>query len=304
MKKALVSVLFLFAFSFSFSQTFSLTDSKVKVGSYYRDYRMNFAHKALHPDCYPLMDSVVNFMKTNRFVKLEIGVHTDYRGSAEANNKLSQFYAKIILDHLLLKGIDSSRLEAVGYGEKRPLKVYSGDTLLYTLTEIYINKFATGKSKEEYEALMRKNRRVEFKILTNKPTFSLTDTNIVSYGYHRTYNILFDLGKATLRQESFSHLDSVVAFLNNNPKIKLEIGVHSDSRGPQTSGSHLTMNRASAISNYLISKGISIDRLYAKGYSCVRPLITDVQISKLKTKEEIEDAHHKNRRVEFTILAI
>lgn len=136
-------------------------------------------------------------------------------------------------------------------------------------------------------------------------TFSLTDTTIFSGSCYRSYSIFFDLGKATLRAESYAHLDSVVTFLNNNPKVKLEIDVHSDSRSKNISSStHLTMNRACSIRDYIVSKGIPSNRLVAKGYDAHKPLISDVEIKKLKTKDEIESAHQKNRRVEFTILAI
>lgn len=137
-------------------------------------------------------------------------------------------------------------------------------------------------------------------------TFSLTDTNIAS-GYYRSYSTFFYLGKAELLPQCFSHLDSVVNFLNNNPSIKLEIGYHSDSRSckqQETSSVRLYEARAKSILNYFISKGIDTNRLVAKGFGCKKLLISDNELNKLKTPEEIEAAHQKNRRVEFTILAI
>lgn len=135
-------------------------------------------------------------------------------------------------------------------------------------------------------------------------TFSLTDTNIVSGGYYRSYSIFFDLGKATLNPTCFSNLDSVVTFLNNNPSIKIEIGFHADLRTTKNSCTNLSSARAKSIADYFISKGVSPDRLLPKGYSSFKPIIPQKSIDKLKTKEEIEVAHQKNRRVEYRILAI
>ena len=55
---------------------------------------------------------------------------------------------------------------AKGYGEKRPLEVKDATgNLLYSLSEAYITKATKGQSKEEFEALMQKNRRTVFSVL-------------------------------------------------------------------------------------------------------------------------------------------
>jgi outer membrane protein OmpA-like peptidoglycan-associated protein len=64
----------------------------------------------------------------------------------------------------------------------------------------------------------------------------------------------------------------------------------------------LSLSRAQSIVDYLIGKGISADRLKAVGYGAVKVLVSDNEIDKLKTPEEKELAHAKNRRTEFKIL--
>ena len=54
--------------------------------------------------------------------------------------------------------------------------------------------------------------------------------------------------------------------------------------------------------DYLISKGIAADRMTAKGYGETKPIINDKQIALLKTPEEKEAAHSKNRRTDFRVL--
>ncbi|MBN8695752.1 MAG: OmpA family protein [Bacteroidetes bacterium] len=98
---------------------------------------------------------------------IELSSHTDYRGSDAANQKLSEARAKSCVDYLISKGINPARLKAKGYGEKAPVEVKDADgKVMYTLTEAYINKTTKGKSKEEYEALMQKNRRTVFSVLS------------------------------------------------------------------------------------------------------------------------------------------
>lgn len=97
---------------------------------------------------------------------IELSAHTDSRGSDKDNLVLSNNRAKACFDFLVSKGIPAVRMIPKGYGEKRPLEVRdSQGNILYVLTEAYIMKNTKGKSKEEYELLMQKNRRTVFSVL-------------------------------------------------------------------------------------------------------------------------------------------
>jgi outer membrane protein OmpA-like peptidoglycan-associated protein len=80
-------------------------------------------------------------MKENAQMKIEISGHTDKTGSEPLNFKLSGARAKAVVDYLIQKGIDRSRMEFRGYGSLQPISD---------------NTTAAGRAK---------NRRVEFKIL-------------------------------------------------------------------------------------------------------------------------------------------
>jgi peptidoglycan-associated lipoprotein len=103
----------------------------------------------------------------NPNIVIELSSHTDYRGSDVANQKLSEARAKSCVDYLISKGINPERLKFKGYGEKRPLEVDADldGKIDFTLSEAYINKVTKGKPKEEYEALMQKNRRTVFGVV-------------------------------------------------------------------------------------------------------------------------------------------
>ena len=115
-------------------------------------------------------------------------------------------------------------------------------------------------------------------------------------------NVFFDLGKATLRPESFVELDKLLEFLQKNPSIKIEIGGHTDTRGDDKENLTLSTNRAKSVFDYLLGKGIAMERLTFKGYGETQPVVTDAAIAKLASDKEKETAHQSNRRTEYKII--
>jgi outer membrane protein OmpA-like peptidoglycan-associated protein/tetratricopeptide (TPR) repeat protein len=116
-------------------------------------------------------------------------------------------------------------------------------------------------------------------------------------------NIFYDYDKATLRPESKNELERLIKLLKDNPTIKIELSAHTDSRGSDSYNLDLSNRRAQSVVDYVITGGIAKDRLVAKGYGETKLLVTDVDIAKLKTNTEKEDAHQQNRRTEFKILS-
>ena len=133
--------------------------------------------------------------------------------------------------------------------------------------------------------------------------FSLNDTVFATGSCYRAQGTIFQPGTAALDPHCFPTLDSVAALMTAHPGMKLQIGVHCDSRTPDYK-IDLTRPRAQSIRNYLLGKQIAPERLEAFGYGKTRPLITDATIAVFKTKEEMELAYRQNRRVEFRIIAL
>jgi outer membrane protein OmpA-like peptidoglycan-associated protein len=80
----------------------------------------------IRPESYPRLDSVVEYMMYKRSARIEISGHTDNVGNPKANKQLSEKRAQACRDYLIQKGIDPSRITAVGYGDERPIA--SNDT--------------------------------------------------------------------------------------------------------------------------------------------------------------------------------
>ena len=108
----------------------------------------------------------------------------------------------------------------------------------------------------------------------------------------RLNNVFFDFDKYFLRPESFLELDRVVKLLNENPAIEIEMSAHTDAKGSDEYNYTLSDNRARSVTEYILSKGISPNRIRSKGYGETKPVATN----------ETDDGRQLNRRVEFTIL--
>jgi outer membrane protein OmpA-like peptidoglycan-associated protein len=105
-------------------------------------------------------------------------------------------------------------------------------------------------------------------------------------------NIYFDFDSYELKPESFSELDRLYKFLNDNPEIKVEISAHTDASGSDEYNLALSQKRAESVVNYLISNGMGSDRLIAKGCGESQPVADN----------ETEQGKALNRRVEMKIL--
>ncbi|MFT7156937.1 MAG: outer membrane protein OmpA-like peptidoglycan-associated protein [Parvicella sp.] len=132
--------------------------------------------------------------------------------------------------------------------------------------------------------------------------FTFTDSTFQEGNKFITYNIIFDFARDSFRENDTKMVDSLVDFCKANPNLVIEIGVHSDGRGSNHYATSLTVKRANTIRDYLIQNGILEDYIIAKGYEGRNLLISTEEIENLKTQEEKEKAHQKNRRIEITIL--
>lgn len=106
-------------------------------------------------------------------------------------------------------------------------------------------------------------------------------------------NIFFDFDKATLRPESTNELERLTKLLNDVPTLKIEISGHTDSKGADDYNKKLSNNRAKAVVDYLVSKGIAADRLTYVGYGEEQPIATN----------DTDEGRQLNRRTEFKILS-
>lgn len=107
-------------------------------------------------------------------------------------------------------------------------------------------------------------------------------------------NIFFEVNKWDLQPQSRAELNKLIAFLNANKTVKIELSGHTDNTGDKKQNEILSNNRAKAVYDFLIMEGkITPDRLSYKGYGDSKP----------KVPNDTAENKAKNRRTEFKITA-
>jgi outer membrane protein OmpA-like peptidoglycan-associated protein len=84
-------------------------------------------------------------------------------------------------------------------------------------------------------------------------------------------NVFFDSGKSTLRAESNKELSELLEYMNLKKSLVIEIAGHTDNVGAADANQKLSEDRANAVRQYLIKKGIDPERVRAKGYGDTQP---------------------------------
>ncbi|MBK6264986.1 OmpA family protein [Marivirga sp. S37H4] len=102
-------------------ETIRLRKAEVGSSKVLRYIFFDFGKATLKAESDDELNKMVNFLEQNNNVNVEIAGHTDNIGNDAFNKKLSQLRANRVMKYLVDKGIDKNRLNAVGYGEERPL---------------------------------------------------------------------------------------------------------------------------------------------------------------------------------------
>ncbi|MCC7232022.1 MAG: OmpA family protein, partial [Bacteroidia bacterium] len=112
-------------------------------------------------------------------------------------------------------------------------------------------------------------------------------------------NIYYDLDKYEIRADAAAGLDKLVQIMLDNPDIRIELSSHTDSRADDKYNMILSQKRAESAVNYIVGKGISRDRITARGYGETQ-LVNRCSNGVECTEEE----HQANRRTEFKVISI
>lgn len=105
-------------------------------------------------------------------------------------------------------------------------------------------------------------------------------------------NIFFDTGQSKLRPESYAELGVLYKLLFDNENLKIEVSGHTDNVGSAALNQRLSENRARAVVEFLVERGIDQQRLSFKGYGFTRPVASN----------DTEEGRQLNRRTEFEII--
>jgi outer membrane protein OmpA-like peptidoglycan-associated protein len=103
--------------------------------------------------------------------------------------------------------------------------------------------------------------------------------------------LLFETNKSTLRSEHFATLNSIVDYLVLHPERSVKISGHTDDTGSEGHNLTLSKRRADVVAEYLVNRGVDINRVETFGFGSAKPLVVNTT----------DEGRKKNRRVELLI---
>ena len=128
----------------------------------------DFDKATLRPESTEALDQLVKLLNENPHVTIELSAHTDYKGSNEYNERLSQRRAESVVKYLIEHGIASDRLTPKGYGEEKPKTIRRKLTEKYPFlkeNDVLTEEFVKTLDEEQQEQCNQLNRRTEFRVL-------------------------------------------------------------------------------------------------------------------------------------------
>lgn len=211
------------------------------------------------------LNAAGEFLKKYPDVKAVIEGHTDDVGSDQSNLQLSQRRADSVLQYLVGRQVDASRISTVAHGEAQPIA--SNDT----------------------EAGKRENRRIHTKIDCVKDVagLSLPETRITVAAL-----VEFDANSVTVKDQYHSDLEKAANYLRDNPNVTAHVEGHAADLTATQRAQQISEQRAANVVDYLVEKfGIERSRLTAEGFGKTRRVAYNTR----------EEGKQQNRRVNIVL---
>ena len=136
----------------------------------------DFDKATLRPESQMALDELVKLLNENPNITIELSAHTDYKGSDQYNERLSQRRAESVVNYLIANGIAADRLTPKGYGEGKPKRIKRKVAERYLFLkegDILTEDFIAQLPEEQQEQCNQLNRRTEFIVL--RTTYGLFD---------------------------------------------------------------------------------------------------------------------------------
>ncbi len=222
-----------------------------------------------------ILENRADFLVKHATIGYEIAGHTDIVGTDDHNKELSEKRAEIVLYYLASQGVPPRQMVPVGYGKHEIL------------------------DPDPTEEAQMKNRRAEVRVTASAslvPEFELENIGDLPAGTPIEI-VCFNYDDDRLMPIQRAFLEKTVRLLKKHPNIALEITGHTYGEGTENQMAALSRRRINSVRDYLVSNGISRDRIIQT------PVLTDKQpISEAMTGPSLDNRNRRwNRRVEIRI---
>lgn len=224
--------------------------------------------------------------------------YADYLGSNGFNKNLSMKRAGHVKDYLVKYGINPEDIKlCVGEGEVNRAESGSDGFPTDRRVDIVINNTVKKKIPPQVPPKGGKPKKdtVRRAVVTNLNEI----TKLKAGTTFQLNSVYFPADRHVIKPESYKTLEKLFVALRDNPRIKISIEGHvccikdaPDALDADTNEPSLSVNRAKAIYNYLVEKGIDAERLKYAGFGKRHPIVY---------YEATEEDAEKNRRVEIRI---
>ena len=202
----------------------------------------------------PRLDYNLDLLKGFKENYIVLDGHADERGTREYNIALAQRRAETVKKFLVQNGFDPDKITINAYGEDYPVK------------------------KGHNESSWWYNRRVDI---------SIWETNPDNWG-NRSQSIFFDNKAADLEQAQYTRIDQSVSMLNESPNSFIILVANTRDYSSNAENQKLAEERLNAIKNYLVTKGISEDRISAIDNGKVYPFFSGATDQKFSVDSRVD----------------
>ena len=128
----------------------------------------DFDKATLRPESATALDELIKMLEDNPNVTIELGAHTDMKGTDAYNLNLSERRAKSVVDYLIAGGIAADRLTPKGYGESQPktiTKKMAQKNPMFKEGDVLTEEYILALPEDQQEIANQINRRTEFRVL-------------------------------------------------------------------------------------------------------------------------------------------
>lgn len=239
------------------------------------------------------LDQVLSTLADN---PIQLMGHCDAIGSNEYNDRLSEQRVQTVADYLVANGIPLSTIKLKeGYGEEIPIAANLTEEGRQMNRRVDIVWQVMIDTAEEVTEIS------DHVIDTTSDVLKEQIEEVEEGGTIRLKNINFYGGRHTFLPQSIPALEALLQVMKDNPTLVIDIQGHiccrignpEDGEDYDANDKHLSRNRARAVYDYLVSNGISKDRMTYRGFAGTMPLVNPEMTSADRTL---------NRRVEIKIV--